>query len=109
MEGRVAVMRRTLEGDRQVDQRAHGGIDKAVYAYPYEHYATWAEEDNRSDLAFGQFGENLTTEGLLESDVCIGDRFRIGSAVFEVSQPRVPCYKLGIKMDPSLDRNYVNP
>jgi len=69
-----------------------------VYAYPHEHYATWAEELGREDLTPGQFGENLTTEGLLEDSVHIGDRFRVGEALLEVSQPRVPCFKLGIKM-----------
>lgn len=99
--GRVQVMRRTIAGDRQVDLRVHGGPDKAVYAYPHEHYATWMAEEGRDDFGFGQFGENLTTEGLLEDDVHIGDRFRIGTALLEVTQPRVPCFKLGIKMGDS--------
>jgi MOSC domain-containing protein YiiM len=108
IDGRVAVTKLTLEGDRQVDQRAHGGLDKAVYAYPHEHYVTWAEEEDRDDFSFGQFGENLTTEGLLETEVCIGDRFRIGSALFEVTQPRVPCFKLGIKMgDPGFPKRFL--
>ncbi|MBA3753082.1 MAG: MOSC domain-containing protein, partial [Nitrospira sp.] len=72
--------------------------DKAVYVYPFEHYATWARELGRSDLAFGQFGENLTVEGMREETVHIGDIFRIGGALLEVTQPRVPCYKLGLKM-----------
>ena len=97
--GRVRVGRLTIDGDRQVDFRVHGGADKAVYAYPHEHYATWQEELGRDDFAFGQFGENLTTQGLLEDAVHIGDRFRIGDALFEVSQPRVPCYKLAMKME----------
>lgn len=95
---RVQVTRRTIEGDRQVDLRFHGGPDKALYAYPHEHYATWMAEEGRDDFGFGQFGENLTTEGLLEDAVHIGDRFRIGTALLEVTQPRVPCFKLGIKM-----------
>ena len=96
--GRVKVGRRTIDGDRQVDSRVHGGVDKAVYAYPHEHYAPWQAELGRDDFAFGQFGENLTTLGLLEDAVHIGDRFRIGAALFEVSQPRVPCFKLAMKM-----------
>lgn len=96
--GRVQVLGRTLEGDRQVDLRFHGGLDKAVYCYPREHYAFWGGELGREDLAPGQFGENFTTEGLLETAVCIGDRLGVGTAVFEVTQPRVPCFKLGIKM-----------
>ncbi len=95
---RVMVRRLNIEGDRQIDLRYHGGEHKAVYAYPHEHYALWAAELGRDDLAPGQFGENLTTEGLLEDAVHIGDRFRIGGAVLEVTQPRVPCFKLGIKM-----------
>jgi MOSC domain-containing protein YiiM len=106
--GRVRVTRRTLEGDRQVDLRVHGGVDKAVYAYPHEHYAVWASEEGRDDFAPGQFGENLTTEGLLEEDVRVGDRFRIGTALLEVTQPRVPCYKLGIKMgDPTFPKRFL--
>ena len=106
--GRVCVTRRTLDGDRQVDQSVHGGPDKAVYAYPHEHYATWAREEQRDDFTFGQFGENLTTEGLLENTVHIGDRFRAGTAVLEVTQPRVPCYKLGIKMgDPGFPKRFL--
>jgi MOSC domain-containing protein YiiM len=96
--GPVAIGRLGLEGDRQVDTRVHGGPDKAVYAYAHEHYGTWAEELGRDDLIRGQFGENLTVTGLLEADVHIGDRFRVGSALLEVTQPRVPCFKLGIKM-----------
>lgn len=96
--GRVMVRRMNLDGDRQADLSVHGGTDKAVYVYPSEHYMKWTEELGRSDLAFGQFGENLTVEGMLEERVHIGDIFRIGSALLEVTQPRVPCYKLGLKM-----------
>ena len=74
--GRVMARRLTLDGDKQVDLRYHGGEHKAIYAYPHEHYATWARELGRSDFGFGQFGENLTTEGLLETTVHLGDRFR---------------------------------
>ncbi len=98
VEGRVLAGRRGLEGDRVVDRRVHGGEHKAVYVYPSEHYAVWAEELDRDDLAPGQFGENFTTEGLTEDAVHIGDRFRVGGALLEVTQPRVPCFKLGIKM-----------
>jgi len=106
--GPVKATRLTLEGDRQVDLRYHGGEHKAIYAYPHEHYATWAEELGRDDLTFGQFGENFTTEGLLETNVHIGDRFRVGEALVEVTQPRVPCFKLGIKMgDPHFVRIFL--
>ena len=106
--GRVMVRRLNLEGDRQIDLRYHGGEHKAVYAYPHEHYASWAAELGRNDLGFGQFGENLTTEGLLEDAVHLGDRFRIGGAVLEVTQPRVPCFKLGIKMgDPGFPKRFL--
>lgn len=84
-----------LEGDGQADREVHGGVDKAVYAYPTEHIATWSEELGES-LGPAAFGENLTTSGWLESDVCIGDLWGWGDAVLEVCQPRWPCYKLGI-------------
>ena len=95
--GRVQVRTLGLEGDRQADLRVHGGPLKAVYAYPSEHYPLWARELRRSDLAWGAFGENLTTEGLLETEVRIGDRLIAGTALFEVTQPRFPCFKLGNK------------
>ncbi len=87
-----------LEGDGQADLSVHGGVDKAAYAYPIEHYAYWAEALGRDDFSPGQFGETLTIEGVLEDDIAIGDRLRIGGALLEVSQPRTPCFKLGIKM-----------
>ena len=93
--GRVRVHRLGLEGDVQVDQRVHGGIDKAVYIYPHEHYAHWEKLLSRKDFAFGQFGENLTTIGLLEDDV------RVGTALLQVTQPREPCFKLMTKMNDS--------
>ena len=96
--GTVGMTRLNLEGDGQADLRVHGGEDKAVYAYPMEHYAPWQAELGR-ELPFGQFGENLTVEGMPESEVRIGDLYRFGSALFEVSQPRTPCYKLGIRME----------
>ncbi len=86
-----------LEGDEQSDLTVHGGAEKAVYAYPSEHYPLWRDELTGTDLEWAAFGENLTTEGLSE-DVRIGDRFRIGTAEFVVTQPRMPCYKLGIRL-----------
>jgi MOSC domain-containing protein YiiM len=86
-----------LEGDEQSDLSVHGGVDKAVYVYPSEHYDFWRRELPSMDLPPGVFGENLTTEGLLESSVRIGDRFKIGSSEFVVTQPRLPCFKLGIR------------
>ena len=93
------VMMRTLnlEGDRQADLTVHGGITKAVYAYPSEHYRYWRTELPGVDLPWGMFGENFTTEGLREEAIYIGDRFRIGETEVRVTEPRMPCYKLGIK------------
>lgn len=96
--GRVRVTRLNLEGDEQSDLSVHGGADKAVYVYPSEHYAFWRAELPGAALSWGAFGENLTVEGLLEDTVCIGDRLRIGSAEFVVTQPRQPCFKLGIRL-----------
>jgi MOSC domain-containing protein YiiM len=95
--GRVRVAKLNLKRDQQSDLSVHGGIDKAVYAYPSEHYPFWREEFPGADLPWGAFGENFTTEGLLEETVRIGDRLRIGSAEFAVTQPRMPCFKLGIR------------
>jgi MOSC domain-containing protein YiiM len=94
--GRVHVTHLNLDGDQQSDLSVHGGPEKAVYAYPAEHYPFWRAELN-ADLSWGAFGENVTTEGMVESEVCIGDRYRVGSAEFVVTQPRMPCYKLGIR------------
>lgn len=93
--GRVKVHRLGLEGDGQGDLRVHGGPDKAVYAYPSEHYAAWRKELGREDLSWGFFGENLSTAGLLEAAVRIGDRLKAGGALLEVTKPRFPCFKLG--------------
>ncbi len=98
VEGRVMLRRLNLDGDGQADLWGHGGTFRAVYAYPFENYAYWARELGRDDLELGQFGENFTVEGLLEDDIHVGDVFRVGGALVEVSQPRVPCYKLAIKM-----------
>jgi len=95
--GRVRVGTFNIEGDEQSDLEVHGGTDKAVYAYPSEHYAFWRAQLPGVVLPWGVFGENLTTEGLLEDRVQVGDRYRIGSAEFMVTQPRMPCYKLALR------------
>jgi MOSC domain-containing protein YiiM len=96
---RVMLRRTNLDGDGQADLDAHGGPDKAVYVYSRENYDFWAVALGRDDLSeAGQFGENFTVEGMSDEDVCVGDRFRIGGALVEVTQPRVPCFKLGILM-----------
>jgi MOSC domain-containing protein YiiM len=97
VEGRVALRTLNLDGDRQADLNVHGGKDKAVYCYPIEHYAYWKKELPGRDLPLGMFGENFTTDGLLEDSVHLGDRFSVGSAEVVVTQPRMPCYKLGIR------------
>ena len=97
--GRVAVRRLHLEGDQQANLKVHGGPDKAVYAYPAEHYDFWRKEFPGMSLPWGWFGENLTTEGLLETAVHIGDRLRIGSAEVQVTSPRVPCSTLEAKFE----------
>src|SRR6516162_5626757 len=89
--GPVALRTLNLEGDRQADLAVHGGPFKAVYAYPSEHYGFWREELPGANLPWGMFGENFTTEGLLESELHIGDRLRIGTAILVVRQPRIPC------------------
>ncbi|WP_406698058.1 MOSC domain-containing protein [Singulisphaera sp. Ch08] len=94
---RLRVSQLNFEGDEQSDLTVHGGVDKAVYAYPAEHYHEWRRELPDLDFPWSAFGENLTVEGLLEPDVRIGDRFRIGTAEFVVTQPRMPCFKLGIR------------
>lgn len=95
--GRRAVKFHNIEGDRQSDLRVHGGPYKAVYCYPAEHYSYWREQLPGMHLPHGIFGENLTTEGLDEETVCVGDRYQVGSAVLQVSQPRMPCFKLAIR------------
>ena len=97
--GRVRVNRLNVAGDQQSDLTVHGGVDKAVYVYPSEHYAFWHAELPDGDFPWGAFGENFTTEGLLEDAVHIGDRLRIGSAEFTVTQPRMPCFKLALRFD----------
>ena len=106
--GRTMMRRLNIDGDGQGDLSVHGGIHKAVYVYPIEHYDYWKRELGRDDLTYGKFGENLTVEGMLEEMVHIGDVFRIGEALVEVSQPRVPCFKLGIKMrNPQIVRPFL--
>ena len=95
--GRVALRKLNLDGDRQADLSVHGGKDKAVYCYPVEHYDYWRKELPGRELPMGMFGENFTTDGLLEEFVHLGDRFSVGSAEVVVTQPRLPCYKLGIR------------
>jgi MOSC domain-containing protein YiiM len=97
VKGPVTLRRFNLDGDRQADLENHGGKVKAVYAYPSEHYESWSDEMPGMELPWGIFGENLTTEGLREESVHIGDHFRIGTAVVMVTQPRIPCYKLGLR------------
>ena len=95
--GLVQVRTLNLDGDRQADLAVHGGPFKAVYAYPSEHYGFWREELPGTQMPWGMFGENFTTEGLFEGELHIGDRLRVGAAVIVVRQPRIPCYKLAVK------------
>ncbi len=95
--GRVALRALNLDGDGQADLSVHGGEYKAVYCYPLEHYDYWKKELPGRDLPMGVFGENFTTEGLLQDSVHLGDRFSVGSAEVVVTQPRLPCYKLGVR------------
>lgn len=97
--GRVFARRLNLDGDGQGDLAGHGGEQRAVMVYQIEAYRYWERELGRHDFEYGQFGENFTVEGLADDEVCIGDRYRIGTAVFEVTQPRVTCYRLGIRMN----------
>lgn len=97
VEGRVVLRTLNLDGDRQADLTVHGGPFKAVYAYPSEHYPFWRGELPEMELPLGMFGENFTTGGMSETTVNIGDRFRVGTAELQVTQPRMPCYKLGLK------------
>jgi ferredoxin-NADP reductase/MOSC domain-containing protein YiiM len=99
VEGRRLVQRLNVDGDAQGDLHGHGGEQRAVFVYQMDSYHYWERELKRGDFTFGQFGENFTVEGLADSEVCIGDRYRIGGALFEVSQPRVTCYRVGIRMD----------
>ena len=95
--GRVMLRTLNLDGDRQADLTVHGGVEKAAYAYPSEHYDFWQHELPGMELPWGVFGENFTTEGLLEMETRVGDKFRIGEAEVMVTEIRLPCYKLGIR------------
>ena len=99
VDGPVTISKLNLAGDKQADLTVHGGSEKAVYAYPAEHYEYWREELPDVAFSWGKFGENLTTEGLGEDTLCIADRLRVGSAVLMVTQPRMPCYKLALRFD----------
>ena len=108
VKGRIWLGRLNLDGDGQADLDAHGGPNRAVYCYPHENYAYWRKELQRDDFQYGQFGENLTTQGLLENQVCIGDIYEIGQAVIQLTQPRVPCYKLANKLGiPSFAKTFL--
>ena len=98
-EGPIKVTRLGLEGDDQANKKLHGGIYKAICVYPSEHYDLWKEELGKPDLSFGDFGENLTTVGLMEGDICLGDRLRIGSVEIVVTHPREPCITLNARLD----------
>ncbi len=108
--GRVAVSQLNLAGDEQSDLSVHGGLDKAVYVYPSEHYPYWKSELPDLEFPWGAFGENFTSEGLpLEDQIEIGDRLRAGSAEFVVRQPRIPCYKLGVRFDrPDMVKRFLH-
>ena len=99
VEGRVHVSTMNLDGDQQSDLSVHGGVDKAVYLYPSEHYSYWRTQLPDVELPWGAFGENFTSEGILEDAIKIGDRIRVGSTEFVVTQPRMPCFKLGIRFN----------
>ncbi len=101
--GCVTLRRLNLDGDEQADRQAHGGADMAVYAYPVEHYGYWQEELARPAFAYGQFGENFTVEGLTEEIVRVGDVLAVGEALLQVTQPRIPCYKLAMRMQAGSD------
>lgn len=95
--GRVRLRKLNLDGDKQADLTVHGGADKAIYAYPNEHYNYWKKELPRMLLPWGMFGENFTTQGMFEETVNVGDQFQVGTAKVVATQPRMPCYKLGVK------------
>lgn len=97
VKGPISLRKLNLDGDKQADLTVHGGLDKAVYSYPSEHYDYWRKQFPNADLVWGMFGENFTTEGLFEDAVNVGDQFQIGSAKLVATQPRMPCYKLGVR------------
>src|SRR5690348_18141269 len=99
VQGRRMARRLNIDGDGQGDLAGHGGEHRAVFVYQIESYRYWQDQLGRDDFSYGQFGENFTITGLADDQVCIGDRYRIGTALFEVTQPRVTCYRVGIRMD----------
>jgi MOSC domain-containing protein YiiM len=99
VDGSIALRKLNLDGDRQADLTVHGGPSKAVYAYPLEHYVYWRTRVPETPDVLGAFGENLTTRGVLEADLNIGDQVRVGTALLQVAQPRMPCYKLQLRFD----------
>src|SRR5580698_8838816 len=99
VQGRRIARRLNIDGDGQGDLAVHGGEHRAVFVYQIESYRYWQSQLGRTDFTYGEFGENFTVEGLSDDEVCIGDRYRAGSALFEVTQPRVTCYRLGIRMN----------
>src|SRR3569833_233700 len=106
--GRAMVRKLNIDGDAQADLEGHGGEHRAVFVYQMDSYRYWGRFLGRSDITFGQFGENFTVDGLADDEVRIGDRYRIGGALFEVTQPRVTCYRVGIRMnDPSMPQQLV--
>jgi MOSC domain-containing protein YiiM len=99
VQGRRVVRRLNIDGDGQGDLAGHGGEHRAVFVYQIDSYRYWQNELGRNDFSYGQFGENFTVDGLPDREVCVGDRYRIGSTLFEVTQPRVTCYRVGIRMN----------
>jgi len=106
--GRVRLQTLNLDGDRQADLTVHGGPDKAVYVYSAEHYPAWCDELG-GELPWGAFGENFDVDGCLEDEICLGDTIRAGTALLQVTEPRLPCYKLGIKFgDPGMIKTFLD-
>jgi len=99
VQGRRLVRRLNIDGDGQGDLAGHGGEHRAIFVYEIDSYHYWQSQLSRNDFPYGQFGENFTVDGLSDQEVCIGDRYRVGGASFEVTQPRVTCYRVGIRMN----------
>ena len=106
VEGRIMLRSLNLDGDGQADLKGHGGVHKAVYVFSHEYYVHWKRELERAEFPYGQFGENFTVEGMTDETIYVGDVFRVGGALVEVSQPRVPCFKLALRMD---DPRFLQP
>ena len=109
VDGPTMVRRLNIDGDGQGDLAGHGGEQRAVLVYQVQSYRHWQQHFGRDDLGYGQFGENLTVDGLTDDEVCIGDRYRIGEAEFEVTQPRVTCYRVGLRLGPGLTEQAGRP